>query len=87
MTLAAKGLTLLLSALAVAILAACTGPASTPTTTATGTPTATPESGPGYRVGERAPGFSFTTTDGQTVTLTSLLEEGRPVVLFFYETW
>ncbi len=41
----------------------------------------------GHQVGDRAPDFTLTLSNGQTARLTSLREQGRPVVLYFFTTW
>ena len=72
---------------------------STPTDGASGSPapTPTPTSGPasdgstapevGNKVGQRAPEFTLTFPDAEPVTLASLREQGKPVVLYFFTTW
>ena len=41
----------------------------------------------GYKVGDRAPEFTLRLIDGTTVPSAGLLDEGRPVFLFFFTTW
>ncbi len=72
---------------------------STPTDSASGNsaPTPTATSGPvsdgspspemGNKVGQRAPEFTLTFSDAEPVTLASLREQGKPVVLYFFTTW
>ena len=40
---------------------------------------------PGNAVGDKAPDFNLTTTDGRTLRLSEL--KGKPVVLYFMATW
>ena len=58
-------------------------PTSSP---ATPEPTPAPSVKIGPRVGERAPDFSLTTIDGQTITLSSFLGN-KPFILYFFATW
>lgn len=44
----------------------------------------TPE---GSSVGNKAPDFNLTTTDGRTIRLSELTKEKKPVVLYFMATW
>lgn len=70
------------------IFAGCGGVTTTRTTatTATSGTTVTATTGKvGGSVGEQAPDFHLTDTDGNTVSLSSL--RGSPVVLNFYATW
>ncbi len=39
----------------------------------------------GLDVGQRAPDFTLTNLEGESVTLASL--EGRPVMIYFFTTW
>ena len=41
----------------------------------------------GSGVGDQAPTFSLSLTDGSRVTSDGLLRESRPVFLFFFATW
>ena len=41
----------------------------------------------GSGVGDQAPEFSLSLTDGSRVTSDGLLSESRPVFLFFFATW
>ncbi|MSQ22864.1 MAG: redoxin domain-containing protein [Dehalococcoidia bacterium] len=41
----------------------------------------------GPHVGNCAPDFTLTLSNGQTARLTSLREQGKPVVLYFFTTW
>ncbi len=45
------------------------------------------ESITGARVGDKAPDFTVTTTEGGTIKLSDLVKEGKPVVLYFFATW
>ena len=63
----------------------------TPTPTAPATPTEVPADAlsipVGSSVGNRAPDFTLTFSDGQTVSLASLQGQESPVVLYFFATW
>ncbi|MBI4201956.1 MAG: hypothetical protein HY532_02420 [Chloroflexi bacterium] len=50
-------------------------------------PTPSPLPPTGSKVGERAPDFILTLDSGQSASLASLREDGRPVVLYFFTTW
>ena len=41
----------------------------------------------GYEVGNRGPDIEFTLDDGRTLTSKDLLDEGKPVFLFFTASW
>ncbi len=60
-----------------------------PEPTAAPTVAAATESAPsvevGLDVGRRAPDFTLTSHEGESITRASL--EGRPVLLYFYTTW
>jgi len=60
-----------------------------PTPTATSGPVSDGSSSPdvGNKVGLRAPEFTLTFSDAEPVTLASLREQGKPVVLYFFTTW
>lgn len=64
---------------------------STTTPTGPAVPTETPVLASsvhvGPNVGNRAPDFTLTFANGQTLSLTSLRDQGRPVVLYFLATW
>lgn len=78
---------LLLAALMMSAVACGTEAADdtpTPPTTDTGTDS-TPEIG--NRVGNLAPDFSVTTTDGVTRSLTDFKQANQPVVVYFFATW
>ena len=58
----------------------------TSTTSTSGTSTdAAPEIG--NRVGNLAPDFSVTTTDGVTRSLTDFKQANQPVVVYFFASW
>ena len=67
---------------ALALSACVTSPVATPTVRPT--PTTLPV---GPRVGQVAPEFTLTDLQGNTVTLQSLRDRGKPIVLFFFATW
>ncbi|MCH8310249.1 MAG: hypothetical protein IIB17_07110, partial [Chloroflexi bacterium] len=46
-----------------------------------------PEVKIGNSVGDRAPEFEFSLTDGTKVSSVSLIEQGEPAYLFFFATW
>ena len=58
-----------------------TNPASTETTAEKDEPKV------GYRVGNLAPDFTITTTDGRTVNRDDILAEDKPFILYFFATW
>ena len=64
---------------------------TTPTVASTVQPSASPEPTPalkvGGKVGNRAPDFTVTLGDGGSATLASLLEEEKPLLLYFFTTW
>ncbi len=73
---------------------ACSSAATTPPATApsqeTGLspePTPTVELEVGGQVGNRAPEFTVKLADGSQATLASLLEGGKPLLLYFMATW
>ena len=70
--------------LLVAMAAACGGEDSgtTPNTDGQGQPS---RADTGTSVGDNAPPFSVTTTEGQVVSLDTL--QDRPFVLYFFATW
>ncbi len=84
-----------LAALAILFLAACTTIPEQPAPAeaqARAAPTATlpkaatpPEVG--LSVGNTAPDFTVTTTDGQQVRIQSFPEQGKPVLVYFMATW
>ncbi len=82
----------LLSALFLAALmtlaVACGTEAADDTPTATTTDSGT-DSAPeiGNRVGNLAPDFSVTTTDGVTRSLTDFKQANQPVVVYFFASW
>jgi peroxiredoxin len=41
----------------------------------------------GSAVGDFAPDFTVTTTDGETVSLGNFIDSGTPVVLYFFASW
>ena len=41
----------------------------------------------GYQVGLRAPEFEMSLLDGSTVTTSSIVGEGKPVLLYFHATY
>jgi hypothetical protein len=41
----------------------------------------------GYQVGLRAPEFGMTLLDGSSVTTSSIVNEGKPVLLYFHATY
>jgi hypothetical protein len=51
------------------------------------TPTLTPLPPAGPKQGNTAPDFTLELDTGQTVSLASLRDQGRPVVLYFFTTW
>ena len=68
--------------------AAPTEVASTESAPAPGTPTAEPAQPSvevGLDVGQRAPDFTLTSQESESITRASL--EGGPVLLYFYTTW
>ena len=68
--------------------AASTEVASTESTPAPAAATAAPAQPSvevGLDVGQRAPDFTLTNLEGESVTLASL--EGRPVMIYFFTTW
>ena len=67
---------------------ACGTEAADDTPTATTTDTGT-DSAPeiGNRVGNLAPDFSVTTTDGVTRSLTDFKQANQPVVVYFFASW
>ena len=68
--------------------AAPTEVASTESAPAPATPTLAPVSSSvevGLDVGQRAPDFTLTNLEGESVTLASL--QGRPVMIYFFTTW
>ena len=50
-------------------------------------PTNTPAPPTGNRVGQSAPDFEVTTTDGVTRSLTDYKQASQPIVLYFFATW
>ncbi len=79
---------------AMACSSAATTPPATPTAAApsqeTGLapgPTPTAELEVGGQVGNRAPEFTVKLADGSQATLASLLEGGKPLLLYFMATW
>ena len=41
----------------------------------------------GYDVGQRAPEFGMSLLDGSRVTIASIVDEGKPVLLYFHATY
>ena len=41
----------------------------------------------GYEVGLRAPKFTMTLLDGSSVNTTNIVDEGKPVLLYFHATY
>ena len=41
----------------------------------------------GYQVGMRAPEFEMSLLDGSRVTTSSIVDEGKPVLLYFHATY
>ncbi len=41
----------------------------------------------GYNVGQRAPDFAMSLLDGSKVTTSSIVDEGKPVLLYFHATY
>ena len=41
----------------------------------------------GYNVGQRAPEFGMSLLDGSKVTTSSIVDEGKPVLLYFHATY
>ena len=41
----------------------------------------------GYQVGLRAPEFGMTLLDGSRVTTSNIVDEGKPVLLYFHATY
>ncbi len=41
----------------------------------------------GYEVGQSAPEFGMTLLDGSRVTTASIVDEGKPVLLYFHATY
>ena len=41
----------------------------------------------GYNVGQRAPDFGMSLLDGSRVTTASIVDEGKPVLLYFHATY
>ncbi|MBI2171913.1 MAG: redoxin domain-containing protein [Chloroflexi bacterium] len=64
-----------------AAIASATPPSAAPT------PTLTPLPPVGPKPGNTAPDFTLELDTGQTVSLVSLRDQGRPVVLYFFTTW
>jgi hypothetical protein len=64
-------------------------PASSPPAPAAVVPTQPPVSEVkiGNSVGDRAPDFEFSLSDGTKVTSASLVEQAEPAYLFFFATW
>ena len=62
-------------------------PAPTPTPTRSPVSDGSPSLEVGNKVGQRAPEFTLTFSDAEPVTLASLREQGKPVVLYFFTTW
>ena len=60
-------------------------PSPAPEQAAPPTPTPTPAIPVGNGVGDQAPDFRVTTTDGRTVTPAEL--HGKPYILYFFATW
>ena len=54
-------------------------------TMAAATESAAPSVEVGLDVGQRAPDFTLTSHEGESITRASL--EGRPVLVYFYTTW
>ena len=49
-----------------------------------------PEAGPvevGYKVGMRVPEFGLSLLDGSQVTSAGIVDEGKPVFIYFHTTW
>ena len=79
---------------AMACSSAATTPPATPTAASTSgetgqppEPTPTVELEVGGQVGNRAPEFTVKLADGSQATLASLLEGGKPLLLYFMATW
>ena len=63
-------------------------PTATPRPTATPVPpTATPNVPVGHNVGQRAPDFTVTAVNGETVTLSEVTASGKAVIVYFFATW
>ena len=41
----------------------------------------------GHQVGQRAPDFGMSLLDGSRVTTSSIVDEGKPVLLYFHATY
>lgn len=41
----------------------------------------------GYKIGMHAPEFGMSLLDGTSVTTTSLVDQGKPVFIYFHATW
>ena len=41
----------------------------------------------GYNVGQRAPEFGMSLLDGSRITTSSIVDEGKPVLLYFHATY
>ncbi len=41
----------------------------------------------GYKIGMRTPDFGMTLADGTRLTNASLMDEGKPVFLYFHASW
>ena len=59
-------------------------PTAAPPPTATSAPEPTPDLPVGSSVGNRAPEFALTLTEGRTFTSEDLREQGQPVLIFFH---
>ncbi len=79
---------------AMACSSASTPPSATPTAASTSgetgqpsEPTPTAELEVGGQVGNRAPEFTVKLADGSQATLASLLEQEKPLLVYFMATW
>ena len=62
-------------------------PRPAPTATPRPVPTATPNVPVGHNVGQRAPDFTVTAVNGETVTLSEVTASGKAVIVYFFATW
>ena len=74
-----KSLAFLIAGLVILVAGGCSGGGTGTFSGDQGQPKA------GTGVGDMAPSFDVTTTDGELVSLESL--QGRPFVIYFFATW
>ncbi|MYD37119.1 MAG: redoxin domain-containing protein [Dehalococcoidia bacterium] len=80
---------LLVAALMMLAVACGSGTQTDEQTTTSSTTETTTDAAPevGNRVGNLAPDFSVTTTDGVTRSLTDFKQANQPVVVYFFASW